>query len=178
MSLVSSVDYANKRIYLSAESAVSGTTLDTLDVYREVLALRKITLAHRHYLPIISASGNEPKITGLSYTAAAAKLLRGCRIIPYNGSHTITLVRDTYTDDGFANAGCFDLSSLSVGVEINIVVDYDKVEIRQLGSTPSEIASVTVAQLQSTTIPVDIAKVNGLTVTGSGTEEYPWGPVV
>ena len=145
MSLVASVDYTALRIYLSAASAASGTTLDTLDVYREVVALRKTTPAHRAFEAIISAAGNEPKITGVTYTAAAAKLLRGCRIVPYNASHTITLIRDTYTDDGFANANCFDLSPLSVGVEINIVVDYDKYEIREVvtaGSTGPTAAAI------------------------------------
>lgn len=183
MALVSSVDYAARRIYLSAATAVSGATLDTLDVYREVLALRKSTAAHRRYLPIISATGNAPKITGLTYTAAAAKLLRGCRIVPYNGSHTLTLVRDTYTDDGFANADCFDLSPLSVGVEINIVVDYDKVEIREVatggstGPTAAAIAAATLAAMAAAPPPVNLTQVAGSAIGGSGTDVSPWGPV-
>ena len=145
MALVSSVDYAARRIYLSAATAASGALLDTLDVYREALALRKSTPAHRRYTPIITANGNEPKITGSArntYGSQSVKLLRGCRIVPYNGSHTITVVRDTYTDDGFANADCFDLSPLSVGVEINIVVDFDPNEIREVatGGGPSAAA--------------------------------------
>lgn len=170
MALVSSVDYAARRIYLSAATAVSGATLDTLDVYREVLALRKSTAAHRRYLPIISATGNAPKITGLTYTAAAAKLLRGCRIVPYNGSHTLTLVRDTYTDDGFANADCFDLSPLSVGVEINIVVSFDKVEIREVatgaGPTAAAIAAATRAGLSAElALITNLAKLHALGAT-------------
>lgn len=183
MALVSSVDYAARRIYLSASSAVSGATLDTLDVYREVLALRKSTAAHRRYLPIISAAGNAPKITGLTYTAAAARLLRGCRIVPYNGSHTITLVRDTYTDDGFANADCFDLSPLSVGVEINIVVSFDKVEIREVatgaGPTAADIAAATWSHLIEGALSAEavqritLAALAGpRTGMGTGSEQY------
>ena len=183
MALVSSVDYAARRIYLSAATAVSGATLDTLDVYREVLALRKSTPAHRRYTPIISAAGNAPKITGLTYTAAAARLLRGCRIVPYNGSHTLTLVRDTYTDDGFANADCFDLSPLSVGVEINIVVDYDKVEIREVatggGPSAADIAAATWSHLIEGTLSakalqrIQLAALAGKRAgMGTGTEQY------
>jgi len=183
MALVASVDYTARRIYLSATSAASGSTLDTLAVYREVLALRKSTPAHRAYLPIISAAGNEPKITGLTYTAAAAKLLRGCRLVPYNASHTLTLVRDTYTDDGFANADCFDLAPLSVGVEINIVVDFAKYEIREIatgaGPTAAAIAAATWAhiiegalsaeELQRIQLAALAGKRAGM---GTGTEQY------
>jgi hypothetical protein len=151
-----------------------------MDVYREVLALRKSTPAHRAYLPIISAGGNAPKITGSTYTAAAVKLLRGCRPVPYNGSHTLTLVRDTYTDDGFANADCFDLAPLSVGVEINIVVDFAKYEIREIatgsGPTAAQIAAATLAAMAAAPPPVNVAKVNNYTISGGGTEIDPWGP--
>jgi hypothetical protein len=145
MALVSSVDYPNRRIYLSASSAISGATLDTLDVYREVVELRKTTASHRSYLPLISAIGNEPKVTGSTYTAAAAKLLRSCRLVPYNASHTITLVRDTFADDGVAGPDVFDLSPLSVGVEINLVIEFDKYEIREVasaGAFSDDIASI------------------------------------
>lgn len=42
--------------------------------------------------------------------------------------------------------------------------------------TPAGIAAATVQALQATTIPVDVAKVNGLLVDGSGTTGDPWGP--
>jgi len=173
MALVSSVDYAARRIYLSAATAASGFELDTLDVYREVLALRKSTAAHRKYLPIISAAGNEPKITNSarnSYSPISVKLLRGCRPVPYNGSHTIRLVRDTYTDDGLADADCFDLSPLSVGVEINIVVAYDPNEIREIatgsGPTAAQIAAATRADLAAElALITNLAKLHALGAT-------------
>lgn len=43
-------------------------------------------------------------------------------------------------------------------------------------SAADNAAAVLVA-LNTTTIPVNIAKVNGLTVDGAGTELDPWGPV-
>jgi hypothetical protein len=47
------------------------------------------------------------------------------------------------------------------------------------GSTLSEagIAAATVAALQSTTIPVDVRKVNDISIDGAGTSGDPWGPV-
>lgn len=39
------------------------------------------------------------------------------------------------------------------------------------------LAAAVVDALQATTIPVDVAKVNGADIDGSGTESDPWGPV-
>lgn len=38
------------------------------------------------------------------------------------------------------------------------------------------LAAAVVAALEATTIPVDVAKVNGATIDGAGTEGDPWGP--
>lgn len=69
---VASVDYPNKRIYLSA--ATVGVPLDTLDVYRDVRALRRVTEAHRAYRPMIVAGGNIQK-TPTTYTAPYVRML-------------------------------------------------------------------------------------------------------
>ncbi len=144
MPLVASVDYPNKRIYLSASTA--DADLDTLAVYREVRALRRTTDSHREFRPIIEAGGNIEKIAGVSYTPAYVRLLYGCRIVPYNGSHSLRLVRDTFTDDGFSGRDCFDRTPLSPSVEVNIDVDFPEIEIREVvisgstGPTAAEIA--------------------------------------
>lgn len=152
MALVSSVDYPNKRIYLSALTA--DADLDTLAVYREVRALRQTTPAHQQFRPIITAGGNIPKITGVSYTPAYAQLLYGCRLVPFNGSHSLRLVRDTFTDDGFAGRDCFDRTLLSPMVEVNIDVDFPEVEIRTVATsgntyTLAEIAAATTAAIKA-----------------------------
>jgi hypothetical protein len=130
MPIVASVNYATRRIFLSAESV--GITLDTLDVYREVRALRRVTEAHRAYKPIIEAGGNLVKIPGVSATPAYARLLYGCRIVPYNVSHSLKLIRDTFTDDGYSGRDCFDRAPLSESVAVDIDVDIAEVEIRYL----------------------------------------------
>ena len=43
--------------------------------------------------------------------------------------------------------------------------------------TPEEITASIMSALQAATIPVDIAKVNGEVLKGTGTEANPWGPV-
>ena len=172
MALVASVDYPNKRIYLSALTA--GANLDTLAVYREVRALRRTNAAHRSFRPMIVAGGNIPKISGLTYTPAYVQLLYGCRIVPYNGSHTLRLVRDTFTDDGMAGRDCFDRTPLSPAVEVNIDVDFPEVEIRTVdvngvtGPSASDIAAAILALAQLTPIHSDVRKVNGDTIIGHG----------
>ena len=136
MALVQSVNYVTKRIYLSASSM--NAEIDTLDIYREVRSLRRTNEAHRNFLPMIIAGGNIEKIPDVSATPAYAQLLYGCRIVPYNSSHSLKLVRDTFTDDGFAGRDCFDRSSLSAGVVVDIDVDFPAIEIRKIVSSGNE----------------------------------------
>ncbi len=127
MPLVASVNYTTKRIYLSASTV--NQTIDTLDVYKEIRALRVTTEAHRSFKPMIVAGGNVTKITGVSATPIFVQLLYGCRIVPYGtGDHSLKLIRDTFTDDGFAGRDIFDRSGLSNSVDID--VDFPEVEIR------------------------------------------------
>jgi len=181
MATVASVDYAAKRIYLAA--ATVDADLDTLAVYREVRALRRTNEAHRKYRPMIDAGGNITKITGTSYTPAYVRLLNGCRIVPYNVTHKIRLVRDTFTDSGLAGRDCFDRGPLSVSVEVDIDVDFPEIEIREVttsgstGPTAIEIAAAVLAAASVTPIAANIQKVNDVEVTGDGQTGTEWGPV-
>ncbi len=173
MATVASVDYAAKRIYLAA--ATVDADLDTLAVYREVRALRRVTEAHRKYKPMIEAGGNIVKIVGVSYTPAYVRLLFGCRIVPYNVGHKIRLIRDTFTDDGLAGRDCFDRTPLSVSVDVDVDVDFPEVEIREVtisgstGPTAADIAAAILAAAQITPIHADMRQQNGVGVKGDGT---------
>lgn len=133
MALVASVDYPGRRIYLSAQTI--DADLDTLDVYREVRGLRRTTEAHRRFLPMIVGGGNITKIPGISATAAYVQLLYGCRIVPFDATHRLRLIRDTFTDDGLAGADCFDRTPLSPAVQVDIDVEFPAIEIRTIDST-------------------------------------------
>lgn len=124
---VASVDYTNKRIYL--DSSTVSSDLDTLDVYREVRELRRTNEEHRKFKPMIVSGGNIQK-TVTAYTQPYVQLLYGCRLVPYNTSHALRVVRETFTDDGFDGRDCFDRSSLSASVEVDIDYEVDKVEVR------------------------------------------------
>lgn len=126
MPLVASVNYDTKRIFLSADTV--GTSIDTMDVYKEVRALRVANEADRNYKPMIVAGGNEQK-TATTFTPKFVKLLYGCRIVPFDTSHTLVLTRETFTDDNFAGIEVFDLSSLAPTTSVNILVNVPQVEI-------------------------------------------------
>jgi hypothetical protein len=144
MTLVASVNYTTKRIYLSA--ATVGTSIDTLDIYREVRALRRTTDVHQQFRPMIVAGGNVTKVTGVSSTPSYVQLLYGCRIVPYNTSHSLKVIRDTFTDDGFAGRDCFDRTPLSPTVAVDIDVDFPEIENRFIsggGSAPTAAQNAT-----------------------------------
>lgn len=144
MPLVASVDYTAKRIYLTSEATL--TPLDTMDVYREVRALRVTTFAHRRFKPMIVGGGNIEKITGVSFTQPYVQLLYGCRIVPADASSRIVLIRETFTDDGVAGADCFDRATLSNNVEVDIDVQVSSVEVRRV-SGGSGLDATQAAQL-------------------------------
>lgn len=139
---VASVDYVTKRIYLDASTAVGD--LDTLDVYREVRALRRTNEAHRKYKPMIVGGGMIQK-TATTFTAPYVQLLDGCRLVPYNASHKIRLIRDTFTDDNMSGRDCFDRGPLGLTVEVDIDVQVDKVEVRTVATSGNEYTLVEIS---------------------------------
>lgn len=166
---VASVDYPNKRIYLDA-TTISGE-FDTLDVYREVRALRRTNDDHRKFEPMVVAGGNIQK-TPTTYTPAYVRLLYGCRLVPYDTSHSLKLIRETFTDDAKIGRDCFDRSPLSPTVEVDIDYDVQEVEIRLIttgGSALTEeehdflMSLVCEARLQ------DLLFNRSNTITGTGT---------
>lgn len=163
MALVDSIDYVSKRIYLSADTL--GAVVDTLDIYREIRELRVSTAAHRNFKPIIIGGGNVQK-TLSTFTPRYTQLLHGCRIVPYDTSHTITITRETFTDDNVSGVDVFDLSPLSPGVGVNIFIDVQEVEIRIIetgvsGLTPTEsaqLANIDTIEINQEVINVGVQK--------------------
>ena len=132
MAVVASVNYITKRIYLSA--ATVGVPLDTLDVYREVRARRVSTEADRKFKPMIIGGGGIAKTPGI-FTQQYVQLLYGYRIVPYDTNHSLVVVRDTFTDDGVSGAACFDRSSVTSNVDLDIQVS--PVEVREVSTSGS-----------------------------------------
>lgn len=145
LGLVDHVDYVAKRIYLSA--ATFGASIDTMDIYREVRALRRTNPAHQLFKPMVIAGGNIPKIPGRTYTPKYVQLLYGCRLVPYGMPHLLKVTRDTFTDDGLVGRDCFDRTLLPAGVVVDIDIDFPAVEIVLVstttgsGSAPADVAA-------------------------------------
>jgi hypothetical protein len=158
--VVASVDYDLKRVYLDASTV--GGQVDMMDVYKEVRALRVSTDSHRNYRPMVLGGGNIQK-TATTFTPLFVQLLYGCRIVPYDTSHTLTLIRDTFTDDNFSGVEVFDLAPLSPTTSVNILLSVPQVEVITVGAGAG-------------TVDANIVEVNGYTVQGEGTALNPWGP--
>jgi hypothetical protein len=135
--LVDRIDYDTKRIYLSA--VTQNSTIDTLDIYREIRKMRRLNDSHRAFKPIIIAGGNITKITNTTATPAYVQLLDGCRFVPFDSTHKLKIIRDTFTDDGVAGRDCFDRSSLSISSQVDIDIDFPEIEIRQVITDLSSI---------------------------------------
>ncbi len=132
MSQVASVDYDSKRIYLHADTVTSG--FDSIEAYKEIRALRSAnTNNERFYAPLISAQGNEPKGGG-KFTINRTVLVSGAAFVPFDTSHSLTLLKETINPtDEASQAGCFDRSGLSVGVVVDIDDAAPQVELIQVG---------------------------------------------
>lgn len=126
MPLVASTDYPNKRIYLGIDSV--GVDVNPIDIYKECRAERRLDTAKRQFRQMITAFGNEP--AGPSNTPRFTNLQNGVRIVPYNGSHTLSIVGALInTSEGLAGPDLFDRSALGVGVEVDIDYQPPQVEI-------------------------------------------------
>lgn len=152
MPLISHVDYVSKRIFLSSDTVDS--SLDTLSLYKEMRSLRRNTEGHRKFKPMIIAGGNLEKIPGITFTPSYVQLLYGCRIVPYNVSHKLKLVRDTFTDDGYSGRDCFDRGPLSETTQVDVDVDFPEIEIRQIAVSGNqyslnEIASAVKTEMRT-----------------------------
>ncbi len=126
MPLVASVDYPSRRIYLSADTL--GISVQPVDVYKEVRALRENTSDHRKFLPLISARGNEP--VGPSNTPILTVLANGARIVPFDTSHTLTIGGTIVSiDENLAGPDLFDRAPLSGSTDVDIAYRPPQVEV-------------------------------------------------
>lgn len=142
MATVRLVDYEAKRIYLSVETL--GVPLDLLDVYRDVRAMRFSTPAHRAFRPIIVAGGNVQK-TPTTFTQPYVQVLGGAAIVPFPAAQQLRVVREVFGDDGRYGVECFDRSTVSGLVDIDIDMQISPVEVR-IVNTAGAVAGLTPAQ--------------------------------
>lgn len=79
-----------------------------------------------------------------------------------------------YTISGNLNAPIVPVAG--VYVERKTSAAFATTAVGGSGPSAGDIASAVLAALNATTIPVDMRKVKGQTIAGSGSEAAPWGP--
>jgi hypothetical protein len=98
------------------------------------------------------------------------------RVRPMESSHNLTITGNLFVDGG----GVPVVSTLGTyQVNVNYTVPVQAQGISTSGSTgpsASDIADEVMARLAATTIPVDVKKINAVTLTGAGTSGNPMRP--
>lgn len=100
------------------------------------------------------------------------------RVRPMESNHNLTITGNLFVEGG----GVPVVSTLGTyQVNVNYTVPVQAQGISTSGSsggpTAAEIAAAVLASLNAATIPVNITKVNDVSVKGSGTAGDPWNPV-
>lgn len=103
-------------------------------------------------------------------------LLNGWRVRPMNIDHNLTITGNLFVEGG----GVPVVATQDVHrVNVNYTVPVQAQGIATSGSTgPSaeSIAAAVLSAIGATTIPVDVQKMNGVALAGSGTEADPMRP--
>ena len=126
MALIDNIDGSNRLINLSEDT--KDTSINPIDIYKEMRTLRKDKEELRKFDVFMKAYGKVPK-SSTTFTERYVVLQGGCKIVPYNETHTLTITGTVITDDGKEGVACFDKSSLSDGVVVDISYIPKQVEI-------------------------------------------------
>ncbi|MEM9264538.1 MAG: hypothetical protein AAGA46_03345 [Cyanobacteria bacterium P01_F01_bin.13] len=121
-------DYPNRRYYLHFDTVSNG--IDFAAAYLEERAYRASAGEDiRGQRPMLRGNGRIPKSAG-RFTERFVTHLEGARPVPYDASHTITLLVEPISDDGsVSGVDIIDRSPLSPSVVVNAEVGYEQVEI-------------------------------------------------
>ena len=173
MTIISSIDPAPPaRIYLHSDTV--GAEVHPVDIYKEVRALRGSDESLRPYDMFCSMFGNVAKGGG-KFTERYLRLNNGCRIVPYDTDHEITITGTLITDDGTEGVAAFDRSALSPSsiVDINYVPPQVEVVTINTGSGLSIEQDEKLTEIHAGAIRHVHLDVNNLGAeTGSPTEPF------
>lgn len=98
------------------------------------------------------------------------------RVRPMESDHTLVITGNLFVDGGGVPV-VRTLGDFQVNVNYTVPVQAQGISTSgSTGPSASEIADAVLAAITATFIPVDTKKINGVTLTGDGTPEDPWGP--
>jgi len=168
MPLIASIDGPTRRIFLDISTV--GTTINPIDIYKEMRALRSSNLELRKYDVFLSAFGNVAKGSG-KFTERYVQENSGTRIIPYDASQELTITGTIITDDGQEGVACFDRTPLTSTTVVDINYIPPQVEIITV-ATGSGLSVAQDAQLFGLTRAVYI-DTESLSI-GDGSQSAPF----
>lgn len=162
------IDPAAKRIVLDSASA---TAKDIFRAWADWMLLSD----NSKYLPAFSATGGDDLGGGLSIPPYYF-LLNGWRVRPMESSHNLTITGNLFVDGGGVPV-VSTLGTFQVNVNYTVPVQAQGISISgSSGPTASEIAAEVLAQMNATTVPVDVRRVNNVPITGAGVSGNHWRP--
>jgi hypothetical protein len=160
------IDPANNRIILDSASV---TAQNIFRAWADWMLLSD----NSKYLPAFSAAGGDDLGAGL-FIPAYYFLLNGWRVRPMESSHNLAITGNLFVQGGGVPV-VPTLGTFQVNVNYTVPVQAQGISTGG-GATAAQVADEIMARLMATTIPVNMAKVNGQALAGAGTEANPWGP--
>lgn len=158
MAVIDHIDGPNRDIYLHSDTV--SNDLQPMDIYKEMRALRRVDESLRKFDVFLISKGYDQK-TATTFTERYVICQDGTRIIPYDTSHTLTVIGTIITDDGQEGISCFDRSPLSPSTIVDINYKPVQVEIIERG-TSGLTSEESAALLQNTT---DLSTIAGEVTT-------------
>jgi hypothetical protein len=161
-------DTVNKRIILDSASVTAK------EIYR-AWADWMLLSDNSKYLPAFSATGGDDLGGGLSIPPYYF-LLNGWRVRPMESNHTLDLVGNLFVEGG-GDPVVSTLGDFRVLVKNTVPVQAQGISTSgSSGPSAAQIAAELLVALQATAIPVDLHKVKGQAIGGTGASNDPWGP--
>lgn len=123
------------------------------------------------YLPAMRQAGGDDLGAGLSIPIYIF-LLNGWRVRPMEASHALAIDGNLFVEGGGVPV-VQTLGTFQVNVKYTVPVQAQGIATGG-GPSAAAIAAAVLAALQATAIPVDVEKMNGADVIGTGAESDPW----
>ena len=159
MTIISRIDGTTspRRVYLHLDTV--GTTLNPIDIYKEMRNLRSSDETLRKFDLFMMASGNVPKGGG-KFTERYITLLN-TRIVPFDRSHVLTINGTLITDDGLEGILAFDKTVLSSTTSVDIAYVPPQVEIVtvNVGSAVTAQDKIDIAKAVRSELYVELSQI-------------------
>lgn len=127
------------------------------------------------WLPAFRQVGGDDLGGGLSIPPYLF-LLNGWRVRPMESNHTLIITGNLFVEGGGVPV-VQTLGNFNVAVQYTVPVQAQAIATSgSSGPSVGQIADEIMARLAATTIPVDLRKINSVTVGGAGVTGNEWGP--